>query len=90
MDSRRRNYSEIWSQMERHINGSSLLRNDRRLVINVVGSGSPAKLLVPGSLASRVLPHANLGFQPFYEVNGNNGPVSRHGRIGGGPAYMNT
>lgn len=68
MDSRRRNYTEIWNQVDHAINSSETLRSDQRLVINVVGSGNPAKLLVPPRLEGRVVPHVNLKFLDFYEL----------------------
>ena len=68
MDSRRRNYTLIWDQLDRRLNASAALRNDKRFLVNVVGSGSPAKLEVPLRLEQRVLPHVNLRFDDFYDL----------------------
>jgi hypothetical protein len=68
MDSRRRNYTQIWDQLDQRINGSAALRSDDRFCVNVVGTGSPAKLGIPERLAARVLPHADLRFEAFYET----------------------
>ena len=72
MDSRRRNYSQIWEEMEGHLASSSDLAGDPRYMVNVVGSGSPDKLEVPAALQNskqpRVVPHVNLGFKAFYDV----------------------
>ena len=46
MDSRRRNYTLIWAQMEERLAASADLRKDGRFLVNVVGSGSPKKLEV--------------------------------------------
>lgn len=48
MDSRRRNYTLIWAQMEERLAASADLRKDGRFLVNVVGSGSPKKLEVRG------------------------------------------
>mmetsp|Transcript_40261 Transcript_40261/g.89407 ORF Transcript_40261/g.89407 Transcript_40261/m.89407 type:complete len:399 (+) Transcript_40261:273-1469(+) len=68
MDSRRRNYTEIWRQLEARLNTSAELKRDSRFMVNVVGSGSPSKLEVPPRLAQRIAPHANLKFPEFYEL----------------------
>lgn len=72
MDSRRRNYSQVWEQMLGHLASSPDLNKDGRYMINVVGSGSPDKLEVPRALLDparpRVVPHVNLGFKAFYDV----------------------
>ena len=54
MDSRRRNYTLVWEQLDARLKASATLRGDERFMINVVGSGSPSKLEV-GTRA--VLPH---------------------------------
>ncbi|KAG1672725.1 hypothetical protein FOA52_005203 [Chlamydomonas sp. UWO 241] len=83
MDSRRRNYTVIWEEMESLLKASEKLRSDPRFVINVVGSGDPKKLLCPetlcpidavGKLAGgssgiqRVVPNVGLRFLDFYSL----------------------
>ncbi|GAX83396.1 hypothetical protein CEUSTIGMA_g10821.t1 [Chlamydomonas eustigma] len=68
MDSRRRNYTLIWNQLDVRLNASDALKNDDRFLINVVGSGSPSKLEVPVRLEHRVRPHVNLRFDDFYDL----------------------
>jgi hypothetical protein len=68
MDSRRRNYTVIWNQLQERLDASEDLRHDNRFKINVVGSGDPSKLEVPLSLEQRVRPHVNLRFDDFYDL----------------------
>ena len=68
MDSRRRNYTLIWDQLDERLNASEDLRRDDRFKINVVGSGCPSKLEVPLRLEQRVRPHVNLRFDDFYDL----------------------
>ena len=68
MDSRRRNYTEIWREIDVTINSSATYKDDMRFGVKVIGSGNPAKLEVPHWLKDRITPHVNLKFVPFYEL----------------------
>ncbi len=50
MDSRRRNYTLIWNQIDERLNASQTLRQDSRFKINVVGSGQR-----PGSAVRNIV-----------------------------------
>lgn len=67
-DAKRRNYTQLWQQMDAKIRSSQEHQDEQKLLVHAVGSGNPTRLEVPATLEQRVVPHINLDFLSFYEL----------------------
>lgn len=64
----RRNYSRIWSQLQRHAAQLAAPPASRLFRLNLVGSGSRQRLAVPPDLRPLVRVHYRLPFRQFYST----------------------